>query len=53
MASKGEEGDRPSVTPRSTRTAANPAKFVGAARHMHTAPQRTLVLLVIGCQVIH
>lgn len=43
----------PSVTPRSTRMAANPAKFVGAARHMHTTPQRTLLPLVIGRQAIH
>lgn len=51
---RGEDvGYAPSVTPRRTRTAANPAKFVGAARHMHTAPHRTLLSLVISCRAIH
>jgi hypothetical protein len=33
----------PSVKPKRNLTAAKPAKFLGAARHMHTMPQRTTV----------
>jgi hypothetical protein len=39
-----KEGETaPSANPSRKRTAANPAKFLGAARHMHIIPQMNLV----------